>query len=156
MLDTFGKKLPKQISPDDSHFICGPVGTGKSWLLACLACEALKAGYVPKGEILLNWQWLRIQIRSTYQGGGENEYALLKLYSELDFLCLDDLGAGKESDAERDLLYTLLDYRYSHKLTTNLSSNMPPDELSKRYDARIARRIQEMCEIVVLTDKPKP
>jgi DNA replication protein DnaC len=150
MLDTFGKNLPRPISSHDSHFICGPVGTGKSWLLACLACEALRAGRAPKSEILLNWQWLRIQIRSTYQGDGESEYDLLKRYSRLEFLCLDDLGSGKESEAERDLLYTLLDYRYSHRLTTNLSSNMTPGELSKRYDARIARRITELCKIVVL------
>jgi len=151
-LDAFGAKLVKPLNLDDSHYVCGPVGTGKSWLLACLVCEQLAAGREPQ---LFNWQWLRIQIRSTYGksngGGGETEYSLLKYYSKIEFLCLDDLGSGKESDAERDLLYTLLDYRYTHNLITNLSSNMTPAELSDRYDARIARRITEICKIVVLT-----
>ncbi len=144
---------PSKLHTHGSAFICGPTGTGKTWALCCIACDALASGYTVR---LVNWQWLQLEIRDTYKPAAtETELTVLKRYTAPDILCLDDLGAGKEiegreSEAARVLLYTLIDYRYNNCLRTYISSNLNPFELAERYDERIARRINEMCKIVVL------
>lgn len=153
--------LPEKFSEINlrSAFICGPVGTGKTWALCCLACDALSAGYSVQ---MINFQWLQLEVRDTYkQSATETERSVLRRYIEPDILCLDDLGAGKEiegreSEAARILLYTLIDQRYYHAKQTFISGNLDPRSLAKRYDERIARRIREMSRVIVLKNPIKP
>jgi len=144
------------MSWDESAYIYGPVGTGKTWALSAIACDALAAGQAVK---LINWQWFQLCVRDTYKAAGtETELDVLKRYALPDVLCLDDLGIGKriegkESQTAIVLLYMLLDKRYSHGKITHITSNVEPDELASIYDPRIARRIAEMCEIVKLSER---
>jgi DNA replication protein DnaC len=148
--------VPLAIPAARSAYFCGPVGTGKTWGLCCIVCDSLADGLTAR---MVNWAWLQAEIRSTYQPAArETEFGLLRRYAEVDVLCVDDLGCGKEvdgreSEAARVLLYTLLDKRYAEARRTCLSGNLPPDQLDTRYDARIARRIREMCQVVVLKDQ---
>jgi len=140
---------------DKSSYICGPVGTGKTWALSAIVCDALASGRTAR---FINWQYFQLEVRDTYKAAGkETELDILRRYTRPDVLCLDDLGAGKriggkESDAARVLLYMLIDKRYSEAGITHISSNMQPARLLETYDSRIARRIKEMAEVVVLTE----
>ena len=136
--------------------LMGPVGTGKTWGLMALACDALAIGLTVK---VVNWERLKLEVRDTYKASAkETELDILDRYCDPDVLCLDDLGAGaeregRESEAARVLLYNLLDRRYNTCRATHISTNLPTDQLVKRYDERTARRVNEMCKEVVLTER---
>lgn len=155
-------QLPSLVcfSPSDkimwpkSSYICGPSGTGKTWGLCAIVCEALSHGRVVR---IINCQRLQLVLRATYKSEKETELDVLRYYESVNVLCLDDLGSGKqiggkESEAARVFLYMLIDARHNRKRTTHISSNLKLTELATVYDERIARRIREMCEIVVLKE----
>jgi hypothetical protein len=139
-----------------SYFICGDTGVGKSYLLNCLAVEAIRAAKKVK---LLNWSYFKRRVRSCYQAGArKTEEDVYAEYRSVAYLGVDDLGVGMEEDdretkAARNMIYDLIDARYWDEMTTWITSNLPPADLEKAYDAPIARRIMELCEIVVLTEK---
>ena len=146
----------KKIDILRSAFITGPVGTGKTWLLSSIVCDALAAGM--RRIYLLSWAWFQLEIRDTYKSSStKTELDIMEKYINQSILCIDDIGSGKdvqgrESEAARVNLLTLLDKRYANELVTHFSSNLSPDKLASRYDERIASRIQDMCELVVLTE----
>ena len=145
------------ISWDESTYICGPVGTGKTWALAAMACDGAEQGASVR---MVNWPWLRLLIIDTYSDR-RDETALEtinKICVYPNVLCLDDIGAGTESAAATADLYNVINKRYERNLTTHITSNLllgeNPEigELAKVYDKRIARRIGVMCREVVLDE----
>ena len=55
----------------------------------------------------------------------------------IPLLILDDLGREKTTDWTRDVLYDLINYRYSHRLPTIFTTN---EDLGG-YDEAIASRV---------------
>lgn len=65
-----------------------------------------------------------------------------------ELLILDDIAiTTKVSEYDMFVLNTIIDSRYSNKLSTILTSNIPPEHLSRYYDARIVDRI--LSDIVI-------
>lgn len=147
--------IKQKINIHKPAYIVGPVGTGKTWLLSCIICDALAEGL--QRVDILSWAWFQLEIRDTYNSSSmKTELDVMKQYINLSILCIDDIGSGKdiqgrESEAARVNLLALLDKRYSAELVTHFSGNLSPDKLAKRYDDRIASRIQDTCTLVVLT-----
>ena len=50
-------------------------------------------------------------------------YGLMRRFSEVSCLVLDDLGKERDTDAGREYLYLIIDYRYCHKLQTIVTTN---------------------------------
>ena len=59
---------------------------------------------------------------------------------------IDDLGAEKLSDTNRQNLYLIIDRRYREEKSLIITSNFTIDELND-YEPRIASRITEMGKI---------
>ena len=134
----------------ESTYICGPVGTGKTWALSAMICDAESHGY---NSGLINWGWFRMEVRDSYNvNSASSERQLLEACVRCDVLCIDDLGVSKESPAATELLYLIIDKRYSKGLITHISSNIPPGEIKNVFNDRISRRILEMCKVVVLSE----
>lgn len=154
-LDSFPFPTGVGVDIRQSTFITGPVGTGKTWLLNCILCDALADGF--ESARLESWVWFQLYIRDTYKSAsGKTELEVLKQYIVPPIICLDDIGSGKdiegkESEAARVNLYLLLDKRYYDNRTIHITSNLTIDQLGKKYDDRIASRIADMCEVIVLT-----
>lgn len=65
-----------------------------------------------------------------------------------ELLVLDDFAiTTKVSEYDMFVLNTIIDARYSNKLSTILTSNIPPEHLPRYYDARIVDRI--LSDIVI-------
>lgn len=128
----------------------GPVGTHKTHLLTARTFASAMNG---KTVQIINWTYFCLEVRDTYKNASKvSEQDILKKYSKMDYLAIDDLGVGKsvegkESEASRVLCYLLLDYRYSNALVTDASANLTPEELESRFDDRIGRRLREMCDV---------
>lgn len=66
-----------------------------------------------------------------------------KQYFDCDILCLDDLGAEKQSEWANQELFKLIDYRYTKGKLIVVTSNIPIKDLE--CDSRVIDRLNEMC-----------
>ena len=161
-LSEFSAYCQKIGKTGESLFAHGPRGTGKThFLCACLSMavqKKLKAGelnieslvttqkppvkFLPAPELLL-------EFKQSYEPNSPmSEADILKKYSAVDLLVLDDLGVERVSHWSIQVLYLLIDRRYRDMKATMISSNLRPSEIAAKFDDRIASRICEMCHQV--------
>jgi DNA replication protein DnaC len=156
--------------------LAGPVGTGKTHLLA----SALKFATIEKGvraayiEISLLYATIR---RGFHEGksGGE----IIGPLSQVDLLAIDELGKGRGSPFELETLDELIARRYNAGKVTLFATNYslrPPEEnrasgyattaelkaegkdsklLCDRVGERVYSRLCEMCDFVEFSTATK-
>lgn len=130
--------------------VYGPVGSGKSFLLGCIANNLIMRGIDFKYIVYTD---LLQQIRNTYESNEEdvNEKVLLEEVQETPVLLIDDLGTEKASEFTASILYQIIDKRYREEKPIILSTNYLIDELKDRFEEmfeemgeRIFQRLSEM------------
>lgn len=129
-----------------SLLLAGPTGTGKTH--AAYAALRLCA------EAARSADW-KAAASSAFLGdlrpsAKQDSEALMKAYCGGALLFLDDLGAVKASEWTEEVLYRVVDYRYSNLLPCIFATNLKPGELSERLGERTASRLSEMCRVLIL------
>ena len=75
-------------------------------------------------------------------GGQQKRVALANvLLTEPDLLILDDLGTEFTNAFTVTCLYQIVNTRLTHGLSTVISTNLTPDELTGKYDERLTSRL---------------
>ena len=134
----------EEIADKQGLYCWGPVGIGKTHLLAALANDLLIKGALAVWTTL---ETLCCSLRSVYQPeSNANEEKIFSVVLEAEHLFLDDLGtcysdAARATDFSHKVLYRVLDTRVHKDLPTYISSNKPPLELEKHFDERIGSRL---------------
>lgn len=148
------------VTVEDSLFLHGSVGTGKTHALYALANDRAAQGL--KFEVF-SFESLMRNIRSTFHGKGllikrgtDDFYAdenwIIKNLSKTSWLGIDDLGSSRQ-DAESSaytlsVIYEVVNNRYNEKLPLVVTSNKSLDGLEREFDGRIASRIAGMCKVI--------
>lgn len=132
----------RYFGPDSpSLYFYGPAGTGKTFLVSCIAKNLMDRGfsvsYQTSGEIL---DFL-VSYSFSYPQDREKMEEKRKWIYESDLLALDDLGTEYINQASLAQLFLLVNSRLLRKKPTLISSNLRPDLLEKVYDQRIRSRI---------------
>lgn len=132
----------RYFGPDSpSLYFYGPAGTGKTFLVSCIAKNLMDRGfsvsYQTSGEIL---DFL-VSYSFSYSQDREKMEEKRKWIYESDLLALDDLGTEYINQASLAQLFLLVNSRLLRKKPTLISSNLQPDLLEKVYDQRIRSRI---------------
>jgi hypothetical protein len=140
-------QLTDRPMPKGGLLIVGPIGAHKTHLLCARTIDAARRGWTAR---LIKWAGFLQEVRTTYsQYATRTELDVVRFYAGLDYLGIDDLGVGRaggvESELSFRLAFDLLDSRYETGRTTDVTSNCLPDELGERFDARILRRVLELC-----------
>ncbi|MGX1560918.1 ATP-binding protein [Streptomyces sp. NPDC055506] len=134
------------IAEGPSLLIAGPTGTGKTHQ----AYGAVRA-LLTRG-VRLRWEATTtadLYARLRPRAGHDAERDLQRLV-RCPLLLLDDLGAAKTSEWTEELTYRLINHRYEHMLPTLITTNFPTAELRATLGDRIASRLAEMTERVIL------
>lgn len=119
----------------------GSVGTGKTYYAACIANSLIDQGY---RVLMTNFARLTNQL----QGKFEDRQKYIDSLNEYSLLIIDDLGAERNSEFMKEMVFNIIDSRYRAGLpfiiTTNLTAEVlkNPDDIGYQ---RIYDRILERC-----------
>ncbi len=127
--------------------ICGGPGTGKTHLSVALAKALLMEGYDVR---FAGVRALLRTIRETWRPeNAERESDVMERLVRHDLLILDEVGMQFGSDAERLLLFDVLNGRYEDLKPTVLISNLTVGELPDYLGERLMDRLRENGGVVV-------
>lgn len=115
--------------------LVGGAGTGKTFLLECVANEMIKRGYVVcyKTAFELN------ELARLYHIGKNFDFADCL---SADILLIDDLGTEPIlKNVTKEYLYNLINTRQVNNLPTLITTNLSQEKLLDRYDERIYSRL---------------
>jgi chromosomal replication initiation ATPase DnaA len=132
--------------PTSGLVLTGPTGTGKTWfaagLVRGLAETGRKVTFKPAEDFYL-------ELRSGFDNRDVSEVSLLSRFADVEFLVLDDIGAGSLSDYERRSTLHVLDLRMRYLRPTIVTSNLTLEVIAAAMDERIASRLGSFTRIAL-------
>jgi DNA replication protein DnaC len=132
--------------PEGWLVLVGPNGCGKTHLAAAVANarmnDAERAIICPVPDLLDH-------LRSTFAPDSRVTYdELFETIRTASVLILDDLGTQSATAWAQEKLYQLINYRYTAKLPTVITSNVTPEKLDPRIGSRLRdRSLSKVLEI---------
>jgi DNA replication protein DnaC len=129
-----------------SLLLVGPTGTGKTWQAYGALRLAVCTAHSPR------WSATTFaDFTAALRPSAKDPEATLTTYRQAGLLLLDDLGAAKSSEWVEETTYRLLNHRYESMLPSIFTTNLPLADLRTGLGDRIASRLVETCDRVVLT-----
>ena len=129
----------------------GSVGTGKTFLAACVA-NAL----ISKGIPCLVTNFARIA--NEVQGMFEGRQQYYDNLNSFPLLVIDDLSAERKTEYMQEIVFNVIDSRYRANLPLIVTTNLTREELMKPADLtqqRIFSRLFEMCTPIEVSGKDR-
>ena len=127
----------------------GGTGLGKTYLSACIARVAAGKGFSVCYDTASSA--LELYERAKFsRDSAEGEQAALRIrrMESCDLMILDDLGTEMVTQMSQSALYTLINNRLVNERPTIISTNLPEEELTRRYTPQIASRILGEFQII--------
>lgn len=151
--------LGVKASIDDGKgaYITGPCGRGKTHLAVGLlnfwfaGQYALQRAEQPRARYLSMTDFF-FRLRNSFSDSSSSEdmQNIVDRYVSCGLLLIDDLGAQKNTEWSREVLYLLIDRRYREMKPTIVTSNLSLEQISELIDDRIASRLAEMGPVIRL------
>lgn len=91
------------------------------------------------------------RLRDTFSEDSERHdqaYQIMEELVRVPYMVINDLGVQRGTEWEEEVLYDLIDGRYSEERFTIATTNEPLEEIEKMSKGRIYSRLVEMCHIV--------
>lgn len=143
-----------------SLFIAGKVGAGKTHLASSIANAFILDEKPVIFGTLIN---LLGEIKDSYKDDSETEGNIIRRYSSIPLLVIDDLGKEKPSEWTLEKLFTIINNRYENNLPVVITTNYNRDQLTERLSngsndviaESIISRLYAMCSGIYLGGKDK-
>ncbi|MEW6048643.1 MAG: ATP-binding protein, partial [Bacillota bacterium] len=144
-----GEEYLAQAVPPDLRgtglLIVGPVGTGKTTLVAATLTAAIRR------TLTLGAFWCVADLLEALRPHGDREPALsMEWLVSLPLLALDDLGTERPTDWAIEQLDRLINGRYVQDRILLVTTNLSRKPLADAVGSRIASRLMEMTEPILL------
>ncbi|MFA6807534.1 MAG: ATP-binding protein [Eubacteriales bacterium] len=141
-------KRVKNNSNEIGLLISGPVGSGKTFLAACIANELLEKEYKLLFLIVPD---LLDELKATFNKENSSEFDLLDIARNVPILILDDLGAHNYTEWTKNRIYSILNYRMNEQLPTVITTNLSFEEIEYFLGERTCSRLLQMCRVFRLS-----
>ena len=123
-----------------SLILTGKVGTGKT-MLGCAAINAIIAG---KSCRMVKMIDMFREIKETWRKDSPiTELELIKKYSTVDLLVIDEAGVNYDSDTEKMFIFDIIDGCYQEMKPTIVITNLDMEELKKVMGDRVIDRLRD-------------
>lgn len=129
----------------------GTVGTGKTYVAACIANALIDKGYP---VLMTNFARIANTVTGMYEGKQEYYDSL----NRFPLLILDDLSAERKTEYMQEIVFNVIDSRYRAGLPLIVTTNLTSEELKHPSDISYQRtfsRLLEMCLPVKVEGKDK-
>ncbi len=146
------KKYAEEFDLSTKHGLMfyGHAGSGKTHLTVAITRHIIEIKQIPVKFVRI--VDLLLEIRKTFDENeswkAENEGDLLRKYTFIPLLILDDIGSEKTTDWVRQVLYQIIDERWIEQRPIIITSNLTLEELEARLGERIASRIAGMTQLI--------
>lgn len=127
--------------------LSGDPGLGKTFLSACIARVVSENGYSvvydSAGHIFSQFE--RVKFRREEDEAAEED---VDRCLQCDLLIVDDLGTEMTTAFVQSALYQIVNSRLMEGKQTIINTNLPPEEIGRRYSPQILSRIEGEYEIL--------
>lgn len=137
----FARDFDKFLESGASLMFCGKPGTGKTHLAAAIANAVCEQG---RSAVFMSVLKATRMVKDTWKKGADvAESQVYKGLVEPDLLILDEVGVQFGSEAEKLILFEILNGRYENVKPTIVISNLLPAEVTDYLGDRVVDRLQE-------------
>ncbi len=124
-------------------FLCGGVGTGKSHIGVAMIIDLIHRHVKATACYTSVMKMLR-EIRATYRPRSEeSEQEAIDRFTDYEFLVLDEVGVQLGTDAEKLLLFEVINGRYESSRPTVIVSNLNVKEIRGYIGDRVVDRLKQ-------------
>lgn len=120
----------------------GQVGGGKTHLTVALGLNILKSKRI--SVVYLNYREVITELKQNILDEEFYKKQISK-YQNSKVLLIDDMLKGKVTEADKNIMFEIINYRYINHLPLIISSEYGLNDLLN-YDEAIGSRIYEMCK----------
>lgn len=145
----YAQRFDERYAAGGGLVMCGPPGTGKTHLACAIGNALLEAGH---SALFMSVLGAIDRVKETFRPGGQTKKQVLATLYETDLLILDEIGVQYGSDAEKVILYEIINGRYERVLPTILISNLPEGDLGEYLGDRVMDRMREGGGVVLAFD----
>lgn len=129
----------------------GGTGTGKTFTAACIANELTGAGV---SVMMTNFAKIVNRVQEKFEG----RQRYLDSLNKFDLLIIDDLAAERNTEFVNEIVYNVIDSRYSSGLPLIVTTNISPKDMIKEGEItrnRIYSRLYQMCYAIEVKGKDR-
>jgi DNA replication protein DnaC len=134
----YAEQFPQHLRDGMGLLYYGGVGTGKTFLAACIANAVLAQGYKVK---MTNFATVADEMWAV-----EDKAAYIADLAKYPLLILDDLGVERKSEYMQEMVYKIVNARYVAGNPVIVTTNLTPDELTKTADMGYQRTYDRLLE----------
>lgn len=134
----YSAEFPQHLKDGMGLLFYGPVGTGKTFLAACIANDVLAKGYRVK---MTNFATAADEMWSV-----PDKAAYISDLCKYDLLILDDLGVERKTEYMTEMVYKIVNARYVAGAPVIVTTNLTPDELTKADSLGYSRTYDRLLE----------
>lgn len=148
---SYAERFPDMRKAGASMIFCGNAGTGKTHLACAIAHEVihthgLSAVYLTAGRAFR-------MVKGTFsRTSDQTEQQVISSFAVPDLLIIDEMGVQYGSDAEKNILFEIINERYEAMLPTILITNLALDALRQFAGDRVIDRMKENGGKLVVFD----
>lgn len=138
----YASKWPERLQKGGGLVMCGKPGTGKNHLALAIARHAITEHQ--SSAVFTTVLKIAREYKSTWsKGASRTEDEVIKQFTRPDLLIIDEVGAQFGSDAEKLILFEIINTRYERMKPTILISNQSKDELAAFIGERVIDRMND-------------
>lgn len=124
-------------------FLIGKPGTGKNHLAVSIVRETRSNARIVKASEMIR------RIRESYRHESrDTEQELIEEFASIPLLVINEVGVQFGTDAEKNLLFEVLDIRYENMLPTVFISNLSIQGIRDFVGGRVIDRMLENGQVV--------